>query len=412
MYLDFFQLTEKPFSETPDPGFLFLSSGHRQALLHLETNLAEGKGFTVLVGEVGTGKTTLCKALLSRLDPGQFTAVHLIHSDLDFPEFLQAVVEELGLSPPGPGKWALLKTLNRHLIASHAQNQKTVILIDEAQHLNPMVLEGIRMLSNWETDASKMIQVVFIGQPGFLDLIRRPDLTQLKQRIAGRYHLGPLTQEETHGYIDSRLHRVQKHPSPLFTPEAKDEVYRISRGIPRLINFLCDHGLTLACGLQTQRIESGLIHEAYRLMEGMGSFEIHPPFQNRNPSLALPPRVMEAIRWNGPTRPQPTPALSGTESPEPDPCDPLPDRRPIPWRILWASAALFILLAGGGVLLQNRSLLTERPRPQPQVLNIPLPAVAEQMPPENAPPLSFGELGKRPATSDGEKNAGPTGGRQ
>jgi type II secretory pathway predicted ATPase ExeA len=271
MYQTYFGLTEKPFAETPNPDFLYLSTGHREGLAHLEYNILDGKGFSVLIGEVGTGKTTLCKALIHRLDEEHFKVIHIIHSDLDFKEFLREVIEALGLTTPALEKWDLLKTLNDFLIEAHGQNRRVIILIDEAQNLTPPVLEGIRMLSNLETPREKMIQIVFVGQPGFLEGLQRPDLLQLKQRIAGRYHLGPLTREETHGYIETRLNRVRTQPDLLFTAEAMDLVFQFSHGIPRLINFLCDFSLTHAYVAETTTVSPQMVQKAFRELQGFGA---------------------------------------------------------------------------------------------------------------------------------------------
>lgn len=272
MYQAYFGLSGKPFSETPDPQFIFLSVQHREGLAHLEYNILDGKGFSVLVGEVGTGKTTLCRTLINRLDPEKVTVVHIIHTNLDFYEFLQEVVEELGISPIGKQKWDLLKALNHYLIEAYSRNRKVVLIVDEAQNLKPSVLEGIRMLSNLETPREKLIQIVFVGQPELLKHIQRPDMIQLKQRIAGSFLLGPLTRKETQGYILSRLNRVQTRPGLRFTPEALDLIYQYSKGIPRLINFLCDFSLTHAYVAEVWKVDPGLVQSAYQ--EIMGSRRI------------------------------------------------------------------------------------------------------------------------------------------
>jgi type II secretory pathway predicted ATPase ExeA len=272
MYQTYFGLSDKPFSETPDPRFIFLSVQHREGLAHLEYNIWDGKGFSVLVGEVGTGKTTLCRALIDRLDPEKVTVAHIIHTNLDFYEFLQEVIEELGISSPGKQKWDLLKALNHYLIEAYGQNRKVVLIVDEAQNLKSSVLEGIRMLSNLETPREKLIQIVFVGQPELLKHIQRPDMLQLKQRIAGSFFLGPLTRKETQGYILSRLNRVQAKPDLRFTPEALDLIYQYSKGIPRLINFLCDFSLIQAYVAEVWTVDQGLAQSAYQ--EIMGSRRI------------------------------------------------------------------------------------------------------------------------------------------
>jgi general secretion pathway protein A len=268
MYQTFFGLTDKPFSETPDPQFLFLSLGHREGLAHLEYSIMDGKGFSMLVGEVGTGKTTLCRALIDRLDPEKFTVVHIIHTNLDFYEFLQEVVEELGVSSHGTQKWDLLKALNHYLIEAYSQNRKVVLIVDEAQNLQPSVLEGIRMLSNLETSREKLIQIVFIGQPELMNHIQSPDMLQLKQRIAGSFFLGPLTRKETKEYILFRLNRVQTKPSLRFTPEALDLIYQYSKGVPRLINFVCDFSLMHAFVAETWTVDPLQVQAAYRELKG------------------------------------------------------------------------------------------------------------------------------------------------
>jgi general secretion pathway protein A len=271
MYQEYFGLSEKPFTETPDTEFLYLSVGHREGLAHLEFNILDGKGFSVLIGEVGTGKTTLCRALIDRLDREKVTVAHIIHTNLDFYEFLREVVEELGISSQGQQKWDLLKALNHYLIEAYGQNRKVVLIVDEAQNLQPSVLEGIRMLSNLETPREKLIQIVFVGQPGLARNMEREDMVQLKQRVAGSFYLGPLTRTETHGYMMFRLNRVQLKPSLRFTPEAMDCIYRFSKGIPRLINFLCDSCLIHAYVAETWTIDPFLVRRAQREIEGIRS---------------------------------------------------------------------------------------------------------------------------------------------
>ena len=273
MYQEYFGLAEKPFAETPNPKFLYLSAKHREGLAHLEYNILDGKGFTALVGEVGTGKTTLCRALIDRLDAEKVTVVHIIHTNLDFHEFLKEVVDELGISSPGQQKWDLLKALNQYLIEAFGQNRKVVLIVDEAQNLDPSVLEGIRMLSNLETPQEKLIQIVFVGQPVLLEHIQRPDMLQLKQRIAGCYYLGPLSEKETREYILFRLDRVKSRPVLRFTPEAMGLIYRLSGGIPRLINFLCDYSLMEAYVAESWTVDLPLVQKAYKGLKGFQESE-------------------------------------------------------------------------------------------------------------------------------------------
>jgi general secretion pathway protein A len=273
LYQDYFGLTEKPFSEPPNSKFFYPSGRHREGLAHLEFNIKDGKGFTVLIGEVGTGKTTLCQALMNRLDRDKVVVAHVIHTNLNFQEFLREVVEELGIPVQSQQKWDLLKALNQYLIEMYSQDRKVVLIIDEAQNLTPEVLEGIRMLSNLETPQDKLIQIVFVGQPGLMDHIFLPDMVQLKQRIAGCYVLGPLSQKETEEYVAFRMSRVQSKPSLRFTTQAMDLIYDWSGGIPRLVNFLCDFSLLHAFLAESWTIDQSLVQKASMELRGPGEAE-------------------------------------------------------------------------------------------------------------------------------------------
>lgn len=300
MYQEYFGLTERPFSETPNTKFLYLSDNHREGLAHLEYNILDGRGFTVLIGEVGAGKTTLCNALLERLDPGKVTVAHVIHTNLDFHEFLREVVEELGISSQGLPKWDLLKALNQYLIEAYEQNRKVVLIVDEAQNLEPSVLEGIRMLSNLETPQDKLIQIVFVGQPGLMENILRKDMLQLKQRIAGCFFLGPLTERETKEYILLRMSQVQSKPSLRFTTEALDLICQITNGVPRLINFLCDYSIMQAYVAESWTIDPFLVQKAYDEIKGSSQPGIEeesnpkgivpkiPMIRKKEPSVVIP----------------------------------------------------------------------------------------------------------------------------
>jgi type II secretory pathway predicted ATPase ExeA len=269
----------------------YLSPQHREGLAHLEYNILDGKGFTVLVGEVGTGKTTICKALMDRLDPEKIKVVHIIHTNLDFPDFLREVLEELGLSSEGLAKWDLVRRLKDYLIESFGRNQRVVLIIDEAQNLEPEVLEGIRMLSNLETDQEKLIQIIFVGQPGLMELIQRKDLLQLKQRIAGYFFLGPLSEKETQDYIHFRMSAVHARSALQFTAEALALVYRKTKGVPRLINFLCDYSLRQAFVAGTWTLEPAMVQRAYEEIKGsiQLDLEVAPEERSepRGPSLSF-----------------------------------------------------------------------------------------------------------------------------
>src|SRR5579863_4453653 len=236
MYLAFFGLAEKPFSITPDPRYLYLSARHADALAHLVYGISEAGGFVQLTGEVGTGKTTIIRSLLSRTPQNAEIAL-ILNPRLSPGEFLLSLCEELGMGADGSAK-ELVDLLNRYLLRSHAQGRRVVLIVDEAQNLAPEVLEQIRLLTNLETETQKLLQIILIGQPELRRLLAREDLRQLAQRITGRYHLDPLSREETAAYIRHRL-RVAGATRDVFTRGALYEIYRVSGGIPRLINIVC-----------------------------------------------------------------------------------------------------------------------------------------------------------------------------
>jgi len=243
MYQEFYGFTERPFSETADPDFLYLSPKHREGLAHLEYSILDGKGFTVLCGDVGTGKTTLCKAIIERLSSDKILFVHILYSRLTFQEFLLELTDQLGLSIKRREKWDLLKSMKKHLMDLHKQNKKVVVILDEAQDVEPSVLEEIRLFSNIEAEKEKLIQIILVGQPQLMDILKRPDMIQIRQRISGYYYLKPLTLEETKEYISYRLSRVQDKPSVRFTSDAVALIYKATKGVPRMINLLCDFSI-------------------------------------------------------------------------------------------------------------------------------------------------------------------------
>ena len=267
MYLRHFGLEHKPFAITPDPRFLYLSERHREALAHLLYGVGESGGFVLLTGEVGTGKTTLCRGLIEQL-PENTDAALVINPTLSADELLAAICDELGLErAPGAGGKALVDRLNAHLLAAHAAGRRTVLLIDEAQLLCPEAIEQVRLLTNLETRTEKLLQVILIGQPELRDMLARPGLRQVAQRITARYHLEPLGRDEVHAYIDHRL-RLAGGDGALFSTGAKDAVDRASRGIPRLVNSLCDRALLGAYAQGAARVDAGIARRAAREVLG------------------------------------------------------------------------------------------------------------------------------------------------
>ncbi len=269
MYTSFFGLNEKPFSITPDPRYLFMSERHGEALAHLVYGVTESGGFIQLTGEVGTGKTTLVRTLLLSRMPDNADVAVVLNPQLSVRESLATICEELHIDVAhntGSIK-AQTDALNRHLLAAHAEGRRTILVVDEAQNLSPAVLEQVRLLTNLETAKQKLLQIILIGQPELRELLARNDLRQLAQRITGRYHLEPLTGEETARYIEHRL-KVAGALGEVFDGSAKKEAFRLSEGVPRLINVICDRALLGAYSLESRRVNRHLIRRAAAEVRG------------------------------------------------------------------------------------------------------------------------------------------------
>ena len=263
MYTTFFGLSEKPFAITPDPRYLYLSERHAEALAHLLYGINESGGFIQLTGEVGTGKTTVVRTLLSRVPHHADVAV-ILNPRVSAVEFLQTICEELGLEVPESDRESvkqMIDALNRRLLDAHADGRRIIVLVDEAQNLAIDVLEQVRLLTNLETPTQKLLQIILIGQPELRELLDRNELRQLAQRVTGRYHLKPLSREETKGYVRHRL-RVAGAQEEIFTSRALDEVHRLSAGIPRVINVACDRALLGAYTQETRKINAALVRRA------------------------------------------------------------------------------------------------------------------------------------------------------
>ncbi|HWL63258.1 MAG TPA: AAA family ATPase [Steroidobacteraceae bacterium] len=244
MYLPFYGLAEKPFSITPDPRYLYLGGRHAEALAHLVYGITEAGGFIQLTGEVGTGKTTMIRSLLARRPENAEIAL-VLNPRMSESEFLQTLCEELGIAVPEAARGSMKELtglLNRHLLQVHAAGRRVVLIVDEAQNLTPDLLERVRLLSNLETETQKLLQIILIGQPELRDMLARNDLRQLAQRITGRYHLDPLSREETAAYVKHRL-RIAGATRGIFTRGALAELHRVSGGVPRLINIIGDRAL-------------------------------------------------------------------------------------------------------------------------------------------------------------------------
>ena len=243
MYLEHFNLTERPFSITPDPRFLYMSARHREALAHLLYGLGDGGGFVQLTGEVGTGKTTICRCLLEQIPENVDLAV-VLNPKVTAIELIATVCDELGINYDADNVSikSLTDVLNRYLLDAYARGRHTVLIIDEAQNLSADVLEQVRLLTNLETSTQKLLQIILIGQPELRTLLAREDMRQLAQRVTARYHLEPISREETGAYIRHRL-QICGSSQTVFNRRAVDKIQHLSGGIPRLINVLCDRSM-------------------------------------------------------------------------------------------------------------------------------------------------------------------------
>jgi general secretion pathway protein A len=263
MYTSFFGLQEKPFAITPDPRYLYLSERHAEALAHLLYGINESGGFIQLTGEIGTGKTTVIRSLLEQL-PGHADVALILNPRVTPAEFLLTICEELHIPVPEPGRGStktLMDMLGRHLLDTHARGRRVVLIVDEAQNLSAQTLEQVRLLTNLETATTKLLQIILIGQPELRDLLDKPELRQLAQRITGRYHLNPLSPAETTGYVKHRM-RVAGATAEVFTTSALREVHRLSHGVPRVINVICDRTLLGAFTQEEHRAGASLVRQA------------------------------------------------------------------------------------------------------------------------------------------------------
>jgi type II secretory pathway predicted ATPase ExeA len=261
MYLNFYGLTEKPFNATPDPRFLYISAAHRNALAQLRYGVEERKGFIALTGRVGTGKTTLLQVLRQRLN-AQTAVSFVAHSTLSFDGILEYVLDDLGIAKGEQTRAQRLMALNRFLVDHERTGHTAVLVLDEAQNLTPTTLEEIRLLSNFETPSSKLLQIVLVGQPELKAKLDLPELHQLKERIALRCQIVPLTRDETREYIRTRLRIAGARDLGAFTDDALDKIMEYSGGIPRRINILCDHCLLFGYADQLRHLDKRVVEQA------------------------------------------------------------------------------------------------------------------------------------------------------
>lgn len=275
MYRKFYGFTNSPFSLTPDPDFFFASPKHEETLNRLLVAISERNGFAVITGEVGSGKTTVCRALLNQLDSTTKVAL-ILNTYLSRKELLTTILEDFGIEYRSTSKTRLLSALNNFLLEEVSRDNIAVLIIDEAQNLAPSVLEEVRMLSNLETEKEKLIQIILIGQPQLRDKLAHPKLEQFSQRIVMYYHLEALDRSETVDYIRYRLKKAGNGKADIFPEEVIEEIYRYSRGIPRLINLACHNILIGGFLRETTKITNAIVTEAIKeLMHNKGYLSLH-----------------------------------------------------------------------------------------------------------------------------------------
>ena len=294
MYAGFFGLSQTPFSIAPDPHYLFMSERHREALAHLLYGVQGGGGFVLLTGEIGAGKTTVCRAFLEQV-PAHCRVAYIFNPKLTVNDLLKTICHEFQIEvrPDGGGPPTIkdhLDPLNEYLLASHARGQHSLLIIDEAQNLSPHVLEQLRLLTNLETHERKLLQIVLIGQPELRSLLAQPELEQLAQRVIARFHLGALSEAETRQYVRHRLD-VAGLTGPLpFSEAAVARVHALTRGVPRRINLLCDRALLGAYASDRREVDTSIVEQA-----ALEVFDTPPPAPAAAPA-SRPARLWAALR--------------------------------------------------------------------------------------------------------------------
>ena len=296
MYTEYYGLVRSPFEMTPDPSFLYLGEAHREGLATLVYAVNSGKGFVMLTGEVGTGKTTLLHALLGQLDSNTNSAF-IFNPRLDPMGFFRVLFEELDIGPPRETKAEYLLTLNQYLIDKLAANERVLLIVDEAQNLSTEMLEEIRLLSNLETPTSKLIQIMLVGQPELQDLVDQPELRQLRQRIALRHRLRPFDAAEVVEYVQERLAKAGYTGRGLFKKKALKELYAITAGTPRMINNICDGAMLLGYARQETTLGPEAIREVAHDLGLVGKDAVENPDSSRGRDATPKQRRRRLLRF-------------------------------------------------------------------------------------------------------------------
>ena len=269
MYQSYYGFKEMPFNITPDPKFLYLSPTHQEALQHLKFGVMERKGFIVLVGEVGCGKTTICRRFLNELDPARFDTALILNPRVTETQMLKQILTELGEHNLARSQNDLVAQMNQVLLERINRGRDVVLIIDEAQNLSFEVLEQIRLLSNIETDKQKLLQIVLMGQPELKEVLAREELRQLRQRVLVHYELNPLSLSDVSHYVQHRLSLAGGTGRPAFTPWALRAIHKASRGIPRIVNNLCDKAILSAFIRESDEVNFWDARRAVRDMDNL-----------------------------------------------------------------------------------------------------------------------------------------------
>jgi general secretion pathway protein A len=289
MFLEFFGLHEQPFGVTPDPRYLYLSPGHREALASLYYGIEANRGFMSMIARPGMGKTTLLFHLLAKFDQTARTAF-LFQTQCSSREFMRFLLAEIGMESDSQDFVRMHEQFNRCLVQEARAGKRFIVVIDEAQNLDPTVLETVRLLSDFETPQAKLLQIILVGQPGLADKLASSSLSQLRQRIASVSGLNPLTREQTARFIEHRLAVAGSKGARLFSPDAQELIAQVSEGIPRQINNYCFHTLSLACALRQKSVDVAMVREVMHDLDitRFGS-EVGPPAYRRAPASVSPP---------------------------------------------------------------------------------------------------------------------------